>query len=192
MTGEARLQATDLACRRGGRTVFEGLSFSLGEGGALLVTGPNGAGKSSLLRLLAGLLMPAAGAIANPFPTAWLGHDNALKSERRLIDELRFWAAIDGVDAARIDAALDRFDLDAIAALPVRVLSSGQKRRAALARTWASGARLWLLDEPSVGLDVANVARLSDAMRDHRAGGGLVIATSHVDIGLADAAELAL
>jgi heme exporter protein A len=192
MTGEARLQATDLACRRGGRTVFEGVSFGLGAGEALLVTGPNGAGKSSLLRLLAGLLTPAGGTIANPFATAWLGHDNALKSERRLIDELRFWAAIDGVADDRIDAALDRFDLDAIAALPMRVLSSGQKRRAALARTWASDARLWLLDEPSVGLDVANVARLAAAMREHRAGGGLVIATSHVDIGLADAAELAL
>ncbi|MCA3255833.1 MAG: heme ABC exporter ATP-binding protein CcmA [Alphaproteobacteria bacterium] len=192
MNGGARLEVSDLACRRGGRTVFEGLSFGLGAGQALLVTGPNGAGKSSLLRLLAGLLTPAAGEIANPFATAWLGHDNALKAERRLIDELRFWAAVDGTPAARIDAALDRFDLDAIAALPVRVLSSGQKRRAALARTWASGARLWLLDEPSVGLDVANVARLSDAMREHRAAGGLVIATSHVDIGLDDAAELAL
>lgn len=192
MSGGERLDVTDLACRRGGRTVFEHLSFALAPGGALLVSGPNGAGKSSLLRLLAGLLSPAAGAIANPFATAWLGHDNALKSERRLRDELRFWAAIDGVDADRVDAALDRFALAPLAALPVRVLSSGQKRRAALARTWASGARLWLLDEPSVGLDVANVARLSDAMREHRAAGGLVVATSHVDIGLGDAAELAL
>ena len=171
--------------------MFAGVSFRVSAGEALLVRGPNGAGKSSLLRLLAGLLRAEGGALANPFTTAFLGHDNALKPDRTLGAELRFWAKLDGAPD-RVDAALDRFDLAPLADLPVRILSSGQKRRAALARTWASGAKLWLLDEPSVGLDAANIDRLAAAMRDHRAGGGLVVATSHVPLGLDDAAELAL
>ncbi len=192
MTAAAPMLIADsLTCARGGRLVLAEVSFRVACGGALLVRGPNGAGKSTLLRLIAGLLRLEGGVIANPFVTAFLGHDNALKSDRTLASELRFWAGLDG-QVSRIDAALDRFDLTALADLPVRILSSGQKRRAALARTWVSGARLWLLDEPSVGLDAANVERLAAAMRDHRAGGGLVIATSHVPIGLDDAAELTL
>ena len=185
------LIADELHCARGGRLVLQGVSFRVAPGGALLVRGPNGAGKSTLLRLVAGLLRLEGGVITNPFGTAFLGHDNALKSDRTLASELRFWAGLDG-QIGTVDAALDRFDLTALADLPVRILSSGQKRRAALARTYASGAPLWLLDEPSVGLDAANVDRLAGAMRDHWAGGGLVIATSHVPIGLEDAAELLL
>lgn len=192
MTGAAPILIADrLACARGGRLVLRDLSFRVAAGGALLVKGPNGAGKSTLLRLIAGLLRLEGGVITNPFGTAFLGHDNALKSDRTLGSELKFWAGLDG-QSGRIEAALDRFDLTPLADFPVRILSSGQKRRAALARTWASGAPLWLLDEPSVGLDSANVERLAAAMRDHRAGGGLVIAASHVPIGLDDAAELSL
>ncbi len=192
MPGAApELIAEGLSCLRGGRPVLEGVSFRLAAGNALLVKGPNGAGKSTLLRLIAGLLHIEAGSLANPFGIAFLGHDNALKADRTLISELRFWAGLDG-GAARVDDALHRFDLAPLADFPIRILSSGQKRRAALARTWASGAPLWLLDEPSVGLDVANVDRLAAAMQAHRADGGLVIATSHVPIGLDDAAELQL
>ncbi len=189
--GDGNLQAIDLACVRGGRLIFDSLDLSVAPGEALLVQGANGAGKSSLLRLLAGLLRPAAGRIANPFRTAYLGHDNALKGDRSLVQELRFWAAVD--DAGdRWRAALDRFDLEPLADLPTRLLSSGQKRRAALARTWASGAELWLLDEPSVGLDAASVDRLAAACAAHRAGGGLIVAATHVPLGLQDARVLTM
>ena len=185
------LIADSLTCDRGGRRILSEVSFRLAAGEAILVKGTNGAGKSTLLRLLAGLLRLDDGRIVNPFEIAFLGHDNGLKSDRTLGSELAFWARLDR-NSGRVEAALEWFDLTALADFSVQILSSGQKRRAALARTWASGARLWLLDEPSVGLDAANVERLAGAMREHRAGGGLVIATSHVPIGLDDAAELLL
>lgn len=184
-----QLEAVDLACVRGGRLIFDDLAFRVAPGGALLVRGPNGAGKSSLLRLLAGLLRPAAGRLHNPFRTAYLGHDNALKSDRTLAQELRFWARLDGAGDRWLEA-LDRFDLAPLVDLPTRILSSGQKRRAALARTWASGAELWLLDEPSVGLDAASIDRLAAACADHRATGGLIVAATHVPMGIDDAAVL--
>jgi heme exporter protein A len=189
--GAGHLEAIDLACVRGGRLIFDALDLTVGRGEALLVQGPNGAGKSSLLRLLAGLLRPAAGRVGNPFRTAYLGHDNALKGDRTLAAELRFWATVD--DAGdRWREALDRFDLAPLADLPTRLLSSGQKRRAALARTWASSAELWLLDEPSVGLDAASVDRLAAACAAHRADGGLIVAATHVPLGLDDAHVLTM
>jgi len=187
----AMLDGAGLACVRGGRLIFEGVDLRVATGGALLVNGANGAGKSSLLRPLARPLAPAAGRVRNPFRTAYLGHDNALKPDRSLGQEIGFWARLDG-GCDRVDAALDRFDLAALVDVPVRVLSSGQKRRAALARTWASGARLWLLDEPNVGLDAANVDRLAAACADHRADGGLIVAATHVPIGLEGAGLLTL
>lgn len=187
-----RLIVEDLDCVRGGRRVLSGLSFMVPRGGALFVSGPNGAGKSSLLRLLAGLLEPAAGGVHNPFRTAYLGHDNALKNDRTLAAELAFWARLDGVPRVRAAEALARFGLEPLAELPVRILSSGQRRRAGLARLWASGAELWLLDEPSVGLDTAALMQLSQAMQTHRAAGGLVVAASHVPLGLEAAQVLAL
>ena len=190
--GGSVLEATALACERGGRRVFDALSFRVAPGGALLVQGPNGAGKSSLLRILAGLLPAAGGQLNNPFRLAYLGHDNALKSGERLRDELVFWARLDGRPEARVDRALDHFNLLPIGQLPVRVLSSGQRRRAALARVWLADAALWLLDEPSVGLDAASTARLAELMRTHRAAGGIVVATSHVPLGLDDAGVLDL
>ena len=186
-----QLEAVDLACVRSGRLVFDRVDLQVPAGGALLVRGPNGVGKSSLLRVLAGLLRPAAGRLSNPFRTAYLGHDNALKPDRSLTQELRFWARLDGAEA-RWREALDRFDLAPLADLPTRVLSSGQKRRAALARTWASGAQLWLLDEPSVGLDAASIDRLAAACADHRTAGGLVIAATHVPMGIESGAVLTL
>lgn len=189
--GADNLDAIDLACARGGRLIFDGVALRLPRGGALLVQGPNGAGKSSLLRVLAGLLRPVAGTLHNPFGTAYLGHDNALKADRSLAQELRFWARLDEA-GDRWRTALDRFDLAPLAELPTRLLSSGQKRRAALARTWASGADLWLLDEPSVGLDSASLDRLAAACAEHRAAGGLIVAATHVPLGLDDAAVLSL
>lgn len=192
MSAPALLTVTDLACQRGGRLLFAGLSFVVPQGGALLLTGPNGAGKSSLMRALAGLLPVMTGTIASQGRMAWLGHDNALKEHRSLISELRWWAALDGAPEDRVAEALALFDLAPLADLPVRVLSSGQRRRAALARMWQAGADLWLLDEPTVGLDAASVARLAALMAAHRAAGGAVVAATHVDLGLVDAIELRL
>ncbi|QMW22910.1 heme ABC exporter ATP-binding protein CcmA [Sandaracinobacteroides saxicola] len=186
------LDVTTLACVRSGRLLFENLSFTVPRGGALIVTGPNGAGKSSLLRLLAGLLEPAAGTIHRPDRLAYLGHDSALKPDRTLAGELAFWAALDGADTATRNSAASAMALDGLLDLPVRLLSAGQKRRAALARTLAAGATLWLLDEPTVGLDAAACERLATAIAGHRERGGAVVAATHVDLGLAHAATLPL
>jgi heme exporter protein A len=187
-----RLEVDGLACRRGGRLVFEGLRLACAPGGAILVRGPNGAGKSSLLRILAGLLAPADGRLSNPFTTAYLGHDNALKPAIRLEQELGFWARLDGCGSGAVAEALARFELAGLAELPVRLLSAGQKRRAALARLWMQGAALWLLDEPTVGLAASAVERLAATMTEHRAAGGLVIAATHVPLRLEHAEELKL
>lgn len=192
MDAPPRLVAEGLACERGGRRVFAGVDFAIDPGGALQVEGRNGAGKSSLLRVLAGLLPPADGRLANPFRTAFAGHDVALKPGMRLADELAHWARLDAAAPGAVGAALAAFDLVELAGLPVAVLSSGQKRRAALARVAASGAPLWLLDEPGVGLDTASMALLAAAMAQHRAGGGLVVAATHGDIGLDAPARLVL
>ena len=173
-----------LACDRGGRRVFADVGFTLRPGEALQIEGPNGAGKSSLLRLLAGLLPPAAGRIDNPFTVAWLGHEAALKPGMTLAAELDHWARLDGSAPGAVAAAMAAFDLTPLADLPAGVLSSGQRRRAGLARVHAAGAELWLLDEPGVGLDTRSQRLLADAVRAHRAGGGLIVAVTHGDIGL--------
>lgn len=185
MTAPPLLHVEDLACERGGREVFGGISFALAPGEALQIEGRNGAGKSSLLRLLAGLLKPAGGRIANPFDVAWVGHEVALKPGLTLTAELGYWARLDGAAPKAVDSALARFDLAALADLPCGVLSSGQRRRAALARASLSGAALWLLDEPSVGLDAISRERLAEVLAAHRASGGLVIVATHEPIGLA-------
>ncbi len=178
------LVVSDLAAERGGRSVFAGLSFTLPAGGALVVEGPNGVGKSTLLRVLAGLLPPAAGAVEHPFATAFAGHEVALKPGMRLGDELAHWARLDGAPPSRVAAAAQAFALTPLLDLPAGILSSGQRRRAALARVAASGAELWLLDEPDAGLDAASRALLTAATAAHRAGGGLVVAVTHGDLAL--------
>lgn len=189
---DAVLRVEEVACIRGDRLLFEGISFEVGAGGALRVSGPNGAGKSSLLRLLAGLLPAAAGRIERPAATAYLGHENALKLDARLGGELRFWAGLDGGAGDRLAAAVERFELAPLLDLPVRLLSNGQRRRAALARLAASGAVLWLMDEPEVGLDARSVERMEQAMAAHRAGGGMIVLATHATVDLPDAELLAL
>ena len=188
----ATLVATGLSCVRGGRTVFDEVSFALAPGGALQVEGANGAGKSSLLRILAGLLDAGSGNVVNSFATAWLGADATLKPGMGLRGELTHWARLDRRPAAAVDAALAAFDLAPLADLSVDVLSSGQRRRAALARIHASGAALWLLDEPGVGLDTASLGLLAAAIAAHRAKGGAIVVATHGDVGLDAPQRLAL
>ena len=197
-------EGRDLLCVRGERRVFEGLSFALAAGGLLVLTGPNGSGKSSLLRIMAGLLRPAAGALLwDSAPVAddpdaqaarlqYLGHLDAVKLVLSAAENLMFWAALHGGGAAEVTRALDGFDLGALAEVPGRMLSAGQKRRVALARLLAAPAEVWLLDEPTVGLDAASLARLTGAIAAHRARGGRVVVATHAAPEAPDAQVLAL
>ena len=192
MASDDWLIADDLSLARGGRPLFDGLSFRLTRGDALLVTGRNGAGKSSLLRLLAGLLAPTAGHVANPFSTGWLAAETALKPDRRVCEELRWWAAIDGATEGAVDSASDSMAVAALHEFRCGQLSSGQRQRVALARLIASGAVLWLLDEPTNALDAPSEQRLLRAVEAHRAAGGLVVAASHQPLPMPGARELTL
>ncbi len=186
-----RLALADIACVRGGRTVFEGVSVDLAPGAAAVVTGPNGVGKSSLIRIAAGLLEPAAGTVARDGDQALLGEASALDPERTLKAALGWWAALDGRGDA-VAAALDDVGLGALADVPVRWLSTGQRKRAGLARVIAGGAPIWLLDEPANGLDADAVAMLARLVARHRAGGGIAVVATHLAIDLPDAVEVAL
>ena len=184
----------DVTCVRGGRTLFECLSFAIAGGGAALVSGPNGVGKSSLIRVAAGLLRPATGEVIGSPVRALMAEAAALDPGLRLADALAFWATLDAEPdpRGRVTRALEAVGLSHIAEVPVRLLSTGQRRRAALARVVASNASVWLLDEPANGLDVASVAILERLIADHRAGGGAVLVATHTPIVLPDAVEIAL
>jgi heme exporter protein A len=193
------LVAEDLAAFRGERLVFSGLSFTVPDGGALLLVGPNGSGKSTLLRLIAGLGRPEAGrllwdgedALAD-LPThaarvAYLGHQDAVKPGLTAAENLRFRA-----NGVSVGEALAAVDLAALADLPARMLSAGQKRRLAIARLLLSGARIWLLDEPTLGLDTASVAKFGVLLAAHRARGGIVVAATHLPLPLPGAESFSL
>jgi heme exporter protein A len=175
---------------RGGRLLFEGLDVSLAAGGALLVTGPNGVGKSSLMRILAGLLAPAAGTVSRVGEVALASEAAGLDEMLPVARALDFWARLDGSD--RTADAMAAMGIAHLSDVPVRMLSTGQRKRAVLARTIASGAAIWLLDEPSNGLDAHALDHLAAAMAAHRAGGGIIVAASHQPIGLHAPQELAL
>ena len=195
------LRGEDLAAIRGERLVFRDVGFAVAEGGALILAGRNGAGKSTLLRLLAGLVRPDAGrllwndtdALADRTlhggRVALLGHQDALKPGLTAAENLDFAARLSGRDSA---AALADLGLADLAELPVRMLSAGQKRRLALARVSLSAAPLWLLDEPTLGLDDAAVERLGALLARHRDGGGMIVAATHVSLPLPGAETLRL
>ncbi len=197
-------EGRDLLCLRGGRVVFSELSFALPAGGALLLTGPNGSGKSSLLRLLAGLLRPSGGELlwdGRPVDKArdehnariaFLGHLDAVKPLLSARENLAFWAGLQGLPDARVGEALATFGLAELADLPARLLSAGQKRRLALARLLLAEAPLWLMDEPTVGLDRASATALAQAIEAHRARQGRVVVATHQVLELEDAEILAL
>lgn len=188
----ARLSIKGLACRRGGRLLFAGLDLDLTAGQSALIAGPNGIGKSSLLRIVSGLLAPFAGTIDAAGTIALTDEAAALDREKVLRAALGFWAKLDGASPDRIDAALADLGIAHLADIPVRILSTGQRKRAALARTIVSGADIWLLDEPANGLDAASVQALVTVVERHRAGGGIVLAASHMPLGWRHDAELTL
>jgi heme exporter protein A len=194
-----RLAGRSLACVRGGREVFAGLDFSVDSGEALVVTGRNGAGKTSLLRMIAGLLVPAAGELVLeggdkeltvPEQAHYLAHRDALKPSLSVGENLRFWASYLGAPADRTAAALAAVGLGELIALPAGYLSAGQRRRLSIARLVAAPRPIWLLDEPTAALDTAAQGRLAELMRDHLAGGGLIVAATHGPLGLERTKEL--
>jgi len=184
--------------------VFERLDFELAPGGALVLTGPNGSGKSSLLRLMAGLTPPHLGALswdgravaedpaAHRARLHLVGHQDALKPVLTVAETLGFSAALRETSPDHVPTALQRFHLAELAELPCRVLSAGQRRRLALARILASPAPLWLLDEPTTGLDDASMVDLLAAIADHRAGGGMLAIATHLPLPLPAAGTLSL
>ena len=188
---DGRLAFRNVTVARGGRVLASDLSFAAEAGGAVLVSGPNGIGKSSLIRVAAGLLAPEAGIVDASEARALFAEAPALDPELPLARALGFWAGLDGRRDA-LGPALAALALDHLAEVPVRLLSTGQRRRAALSRVVASGADLWLLDEPASGLDVASVAVLEAVIADHRAKGGAVLVATHQPVALPGAVELAL
>jgi heme exporter protein A len=201
MQGINVLTAEDVAVFRGERLVFRDFSFAVARGGALVLAGPNGSGKSTLLRLLAGLVRPAAGRVlwdgADAFSdlaghgsrVAYLGHQDAVKPGLTVTENLRFAAAVSG---RSILTALQAVGLESLADLPARMLSAGQKRRLALSRLVLSAAPLWLLDEPTLGLDTRSIERFGRLLAAHRGDGGMVVTATHVPLPLPDAATLRL
>jgi len=194
-----KLSGIDVRCVRGEREVFAGLNFQADAGAALAVTGRNGAGKTSLLRLIAGLLMPAGGAISLDGGDAeltvaeqahYLGHRDALKPALSVAENLSFWTDFLGGGTGRALAdCLAAVGLSHAIELPAATLSAGQRRRLSIARLLAVPRPLWLLDEPTTALDVAGQAMFAGLMRDHLGSGGLVVAATHGPLGI-DAREL--
>jgi heme exporter protein A len=193
------IEAQALAAFRGERLVFRDLSFRVQRGGALVLAGPNGSGKSTLLRLLAGLVRPAAGTLLwdgadaladlpeHAQRLAYVGHLDAVKPGLTVAENLSFAAR-----GSAVGSALEAMGLAPLAGLPGRMLSAGQKRRLALCRLALSTAPLWLLDEPTLGLDTAAVERFGSLLARHRAEGGIVVAATHLPLPMPGAGELRL
>jgi heme exporter protein A len=207
------LHADNLSVERGTRTVLSGLSFTAKAGEALLVVGPNGAGKTTLIRTIAGFIAPSAGTITLKDDAGMLkgdasdqdiaeqchyvGHLTGVKAHLTAAENLAFWARYLDEEAPaatrdRVDAALTRFGLAALADFPAGLLSAGQKRRLGLARLAVATRPIWLLDEPTVSLDAASTELLATLIRTHLDGGGLAIAATHLPLGLEHAAHLTL
>ena len=177
-----RITATDLACQRGERVLFGGLSFALSPGEALQVQGTNGIGKSSLIRILAGLLRPYAGSVTSEGTLGLLDEHPALDPQLPLGRALGFWQQLDG----GAENAAEQLGLGALLEVPVRYLSTGQKKRATIARLIGQQAPLWLLDEPLNGLDARGVALVCTLVMQHCRNGGIAVIASHQPFELAD------
>ncbi|TPK02862.1 heme ABC exporter ATP-binding protein CcmA [Mesorhizobium sp. B2-5-9] len=197
-----RLIVENLGGERGGEPVFSGIGFVLDQGQALVVTGPNGSGKSTLLRVVAGLLPKTEGRLlleggGDEFPSIgsachYLGHQNAMKTALSVTENLRFWREFHGEGRLDVEEALETVGLGGIGHLPFGYLSTGQRRRAAIAKLLVSHRPLWLLDEPTAGLDKASEARFAGLVRRHCEEGGMIVAATHLPLGLEGAKELAM
>ena len=188
--GWMELLGQELTCERGGRIVFRNVSLTLRRGQLMQLTGPNGSGKSSLLRLIAGLNESQGGSIALSGGDAdlsigqqahYIAHQEPVKSALSVCENLAFWR--DFLGGGDVEEALSAFDLSRLSSYPAGLLSAGQKRRLALARLVLVPRALWLLDEPTVGLDTASLARLVNVMAAQLDRGGMIIAATHVPLG---------
>ena len=189
----ALLSADRLAVVRGGRVLLSGVDLALRAGDVVVLAGPNGVGKSSLLRVLAGLIPVFAGALSVNAALALSDENPALDVDLPLAKALHFWAALDGPEPrARVARALADLNISHLAEVPVRILSTGQRRRAGLARVLASGAPIWLLDEPGNGLDRDSLRALGHVIAAHRAAGGAVIIATHFDLPVENARVMVL
>ena len=186
----ALLEAESLVGARGGRSLFGPLDIALSPGSALVIGGANGTGKSTLLRVLAGLLAPEAGAVRANAALRYLGHHDAVKPALTVTENLAFWRRFHGSDDSL--APLAGVGLQRLASMPARYLSAGQRRRLALACALDTAAPIWLLDEPTNGLDAASVERLEAAVEHHRGSGGAVAIATHVTFRLPAARRLEL
>ncbi len=185
----AALTVTELACRRGDATVLRGVSFVATPGEAIVLRGPNGAGKTTLLRTLAGLTPPVSGTVSLATDAmAYAAHADGLKAQLTVAENLTFWAAVFGT--SDIGPTVAQYDLAALLHRRAADLSAGQKRRASLARLPLTGRPVWLLDEPTVSLDAAAVARFARVVTSHLEAGGVVLLATHIDLGLPQARVL--
>ncbi|WP_395637513.1 heme ABC exporter ATP-binding protein CcmA [Sphingorhabdus sp.] len=173
------ISVDNVAVIRGNRLVLRGLSVTARSGDIIWVRGANGCGKSTLLRLIAGLLHATAGSIQTEGRIALADENLALDANLTVEKALMFWADMDGATADARSAAMADMDLQGLAQVPVRFLSTGQRKRASIARVLASKANIWLLDEPYNGLDSESCARLDQAITAHAAAGGIVLVAAH-------------
>jgi heme exporter protein A len=177
------LRVSELAVARGGVPVLDGVTFMIAPGTALILRGPNGAGKTTLLRCIAGLQPPLSGRIDGAEETiAYAGHADGLKAMLSVRENLEFWAQVFG--QTDIAPALIAYDLEALQNRLAGTLSAGQKRRLGLARLMVTGRPVWVLDEPTVSLDVAAVGLFAAAVTAHLAGGGMALIATHINLGL--------